>query len=491
VRRLKIAIDPALRAKYGPEVCWTWRLLLSAIGFAWEEVSPGYPSCDIFYGSQHQNAVPCRLNVSSSLQVWDHKADYRLVALGQYNGCSYPIYESEPCPSEIFHLSNGSLLCQRDLIFDVFWLVTGQEERYFPKNKHGHFDLAETTWHRACALRLAAASSVGSMLQRTLLQLGFLDALPRWPLGKKAAACVSHDVDYPAVVRWLEPLRIIRRRGLNGLSAAASVLSGRRHHWHFSSWVRMEQGLNTRSAFYFVPRQGSLLEYAAGVPDSFYNVRSDTFKKLFKYLADEGCEIGLHASYRAYESQEKFAAEIQVLEEASGQKVFGNRHHYWHLDPDDPESTLMLHEQIGLKYDTSLAHERYVGWRRGLSWPFFPFHRKEKRELRTLQISTVWMDDQLFGHRVDNPGDRTDVLRVLADTAARQGGCLHIDVHDYVFDDVLFPGWARAYRELWQYVKEQGDFWIDTPHRIADYWTRRYRSIVAASRGLTGTEPAC
>jgi hypothetical protein len=253
----------------------------------------------------------------------------------------------------------------------------------------------------------------------------------------------------------------------------------------------MEEDLRTRSAFYFVPRQGSLLEYAAGVPDSFYNIRSPKFKTLFKYLADEGYEIGLHASYGACESLERFAAEKQALEESCGQRVFGNRHHYWHLNPSDPESTLMLHEQIGLKYDTSLAHERYVGWRRGLSWPFFPFHQKEQRELRTLQIPTAWMDDQLFGHRVDNPGDRAAVLRALADTVARQGGCLHIDVHDYVFDDVLFPGWARAYRELWQYVTARSDFWIDTPNRISDYWRQRHRSIVAASRGLSATEPAC
>jgi hypothetical protein len=485
VRRLKIAIDPALRTKYGPEICWTWRLLLSAIGFAWEEVSPGCSSCDIFYGSQHQNTVPCRLNVSSSLKIWDHKAAYRLRALGQYNGCSYPIYDSQPCSSEILHLSNGSLLYQRDLIFDVFWLVTGQEERYFLKNKHGHFDLSETNWHRECALRLAVASSIGIFLEKTLAQLGFLGAVPRWPTGKKAAACVSHDVDYPEVVRWLEPLRIVWRRGWNGLSPAASVFSGRRHHWHFSSWVRMEQDLNTRSAFYFVPRQGSLLEYAAGVPDSFYNIRSDKFKRLFNYLAGEGCEIGLHASYQAWESQERFAAEKQVLEESCGRKVFGNRHHYWHLNPDDPESTLLLHEQIGLKYDTSLAHDRYVGWRRGLAWPFFPFHQKEKRELRTLQMSTAWMDDQLFSHRQYNPGDSLEILRSLAGTVAQQGGCLNIDVHDYVFDDMLYPEWAKAYFVLLEYLHTRSDFWIDTPARIADHWICRYSSITQASHGLT------
>ena len=39
-----------------------------------------------------------------------------------------------------------------------------------------------------------------------------------------------------------------------------------------------------------------------------------------------------------------------------------------------------------------------------------------------------------FGYQRDNPGDSLEVLRELADENARQGGCLVLDVHDYVFD---------------------------------------------------------
>ena len=128
--------------------------------------------------------------------------------------------------------------------------------------------------------------------------------------------------------------------------------------------------------------------------------------------------------------------------------------------------------------------ERYVGWRRGLAWPFFPFHQKERRELKTLQIPTAWMDDQLFGHHQDNPRDRLEIARSLVDRAAKQGGCLLIDVHDYVFDEVLFPGWTSTHRDLWEYLTSRSDFWIDTPCHIADHWLERYTSIMQASDGL-------
>ncbi|MGH2359601.1 MAG: polysaccharide deacetylase family protein [bacterium] len=485
MRRVKIAIDPLIKARYGPEVCWTWRLLLSAMGLAWEEVPASAAKSDIAYMAALGRTSRCRLFVRANLEAWEQRAAYRLGSVAHHDGWGHPVYEGEVRASQQFVPVDGRLICERDLIFDVFWLATGQEERQWPKDKHGHFDLRGTAFQREEALRLALGSSIGSALQQVLTNLGFTDAVPRWPDGKHAAACVSHDVDYPEVVRWLEPLRIVSRQGLRGLRAAVSVLNGHRTHWHFPSWSQMERSLKTRSAFYFVARQGSLLEYACGTPDPFYNVQSHRFRNLFKYLADEGFEIGLHASYRAFESRERFAAEKAVLEEASGQRICGNRHHYWHLKPEDLESTLLIHEQIGLVYDTSLAHERYAGWRRGLSWPYFPFHGQERRELRTLQIPTVWMDDHLFGYQAQNPGDRGAVLRTLAETAAAQAGCLLIDVHDFVFDDHLFPGWAKSYMSFLEYLVARRDFWIDTPSRIASHWIDRCSLLRQSSLGLT------
>lgn len=488
MQRLKVAISPLLKERYGSEVCWTWRLLLSGIGFAWEEVPLSNPGCDIAYATEHENSPRCRLCVRPNMGSWEKRLARRFVAVAHCDGWSHPAYEGEPHRSEPFHLVDGCLVCERDLIFDVFRLATGQEERYWPKDKHGHFDLSGTVFHREGAQRLALASSIGTGLQKTLTDLGYTAMVSRWPCGTRAAACVGHDVDYPEVVRWIEPLRILRRQGTGGVPAAISVFRGKRGHWHFSSWVAAEQSLDTRSAFYFVARKGSLLQYAAGTPDPFYDVCSRRFKKLFGYLVDKGCEIGMHASYRACESLEKFAAEKQALERASGQKILGNRHHYWRLNPADPESTLALHEQIGLEYDSSLTHERYVGWRRGLSWPFFPFHQATRREIKTLQIPTAWMDDQLVSHRMDNPGDPIEILRALVDRVAEQGGCLCIDVHDYVYDETLFPGWAKTYFELWEYLIARSDFWIGTPGEIAAHWIERYRCIAHSSQGLRDGE---
>lgn len=480
--KIRIAIDPDLVQAHGPEVHWTWRLLLTSIGYTWEEVPPG-SACDIAYTGDPARALQARLCIRANPAAWQQPAVYRLDRVERYDGLSYPVFSTDNGPLVLYD-DAGRLVCQRDLVFDVFWLATGQEERHWKKDKHGFFDLTGTAVQNHQVLHQAIASQIILWLETTLGELGCPPHKPRWPDGKQAAAAVGHDVDYPEVKRWLEPLRILKRQGTRGIGSALDVLLGRRTHWQFAAWVEMEKKLQTRSAFYFVPREGSLLEYAGGVPDPFYDVMDKSFRQLFRYLAAEGFEVGLHPSYLAYQSTEKFAEEKQRLEEASGQPVVGNRHHYWHLNPANAEETLLIHEQVGLKYDTSLIHNRYLGWRRGLSQPYFPFHHGKQRELKTLQIPTAWMDDQVFGLQADNPGNRMELLYHLADRVVTQKGCLLIDIHDYVFDDKLFPGWAQAFHDLWQYLSGRGDIWFGTPAEIAQHWSARYKSLVEASQGL-------
>jgi len=271
--RLKIAIDPRLKAEFQREIFWTWRLLLSGMGFSWEEVPINSPECDIAYVIDDNYPVNCRFCVRANPGYWQRRSDYKIKAIEESRGWQYPVFEGEE-PAQLSFVKGKSWICQHDIIFYIFWLVTGQEERHWVKNKHGHFDLSGTNFYRAGAPGLALASDIGLKLEGLFVNLGFPAPIQRWPNKKQAAACVSHDVDYPEVIRWLEPLRIISRQGIKGLSPALSVFAGKRNHWHFKSWIALEKKMQTRSAFYFTSRKGSLLRYALGTPDPFYNINS-------------------------------------------------------------------------------------------------------------------------------------------------------------------------------------------------------------------------
>lgn len=481
--RLSITIDPIL-APYRPEVCYAWRTLLAGMGYTWAEEPWGEGPVDIAYAADPAAAPPARLLVQACPERWAWPGQFTLAGVEEAPGWARPRFAGEATGGSPVAAEAGRAIVGRDLAFDVFWLLSGQEERQHPQGQHGYLDLSGTPTLAHGVLRQALASAIGTGLERLLAELGYGPGAPRWPYGATMAAACGHDVDYPEIIRWLEPLRILARQGLRGFGPAAAVALGQHSHWHFHSWMELERRFDARSAFYFVARKGSLREYASGLPDSFYDINAPHFRALFGELAAEGWEIGLHASYLAYTSAEQFAAERAALAAASGQPIAGNRHHYWHLDPANPESTLLLHEQIGFTYDASLTHNRYLGWRRGSSWPFYPWHQGERRALRTLQLPTAWMDDHLFGQRADNPGDRQALLHSLVDTAMRQRGLLLVDVHDYVYDDTLFPGWAAAYRELWEALFARRDVWFATPGTIAEHWAARQATLTRASSGL-------
>lgn len=482
--RLRIAIDPCLEARFRPEVHWAWRTLLVAIGAGWCQVSPDSPDCDIAYMTRLDGSPKSRLVIRATPELW--KAGPTL-ALSRVERCGETIdlaYAGLLLPSGDFHVQSGRATCDRDLLFDFFWLVSGQEEPSWSRNRHGHAILDGTPWLTDGGLALAPASAIATHIRRTLDALGHRGWVPRWPAGRLAAAAASHDVDYPEVVRWLEPLRVLKRQGPTGFRAATDVLLGRRTHWCFDAWKRAEQAIGVRSAFYFLARKGSLLQYATGTPDGFYDVRRPRFRAVLQSLASDGWEIGLQASYRAFESLDRFIDEKRKLEEISGGVIRGLRHHYFHLDPCESDDTLLMHERAGFAYDSSLAHDRYVGWRRGLCWPFYPFHRRLRREIGTLQLPLVWMDSQLLaGRRVDRAAVQRR-LHDLVNQVARHSGLFLSNVHDYVFDDLLYPGWARAYLDLEETLLSRADFWLATPGAIAEHWMSRHHRIAKESTGL-------
>ncbi|MFV9504547.1 MAG: polysaccharide deacetylase family protein [Oscillochloridaceae bacterium umkhey_bin13] len=481
--RLSLSIDPALEA-YRPELSYTWRTLLSALGYAWVEQPWGSGPTDLAYLARADQTPTARLVIRANPQHWAQPARAILAGVEHQVGWSYPRFRGEAAGQALLTRQNGALQIERDLIFDCFWLLSGQDEAHHPKRKHGYLDLRGTPTLEHNVLRQALVSTIGTALAQELASLQLGPPLPRWPGRATLAAACGHDVDYPEVIRWIEPLRILARQGAAGLSSALAVATGNHSHWHFRSWMELERTFGARSAFYFVARQGSLRQYATGLPDPFYDITAPPFRALFRELATEGWEIGLHASYLAYRDINQFAAERERLATASGQPIYGNRHHYWHLDEHQPAATLLLHEQLGLHYDASLTHNGYLGWRRGSNWPFYPWHAGLRRPIRTLQLPTAWMDDQLFSQRANNPGDRASLLRGLVNTTANHGGLLLVDVHEYVYDEALFPGWATAYRELWAELYRRGAIWFATPYEVANHWARRQAILERASLGL-------
>jgi len=446
-RPLTIGIDPAL-LEWRQEITYTLRTLLRVAGLPYRLCTPeaGHEQrFDLYYGCQ-------RPGVSASVVIPACGLSYgeiqNLEPARQYQsaGLTYLFFVEAEQPS--VPLVGGNQRFEHDIVFASFWLLVGAREPTYGRGRLDNLHLEGSFFLQNSLQTIPLVSLYGDWLRKHFSRLGFQPLDLPW-VGKSegAAFVLTHDVDYPQIIRGIEVLRLMRDRGVRGIRSAYDVLRGSNHFWKFSEWVDLAAEYGAAPTFYFMARRGSLWQYAAGTPDCFYDIASDEFRQLFDDLRQHGCEIGLHASYHAHSRPDQIRLEKEKLEAIAGVSVAGNRHHYWHLDPLAPHETLALAERAGLAYDTSLAFEFYPGFRRGTCHPFRPFHVGERRELELVELPPTWMDDHFDRRRVVNQIDSPDrAATELVETARSTGGVVVVDYHVRGMNENFFPRYGKWLR---------------------------------------------
>ena len=337
-----------------------------------------------------------------------------------------------------------------DIVYACYWLLTGAREQTYDRDRWDNLDLAGSALVRYDLLSQPLVSIYASLFRGVLRTNGYAPLpLPWTESGHSAALAITHDVDYPEILRGIETLRLLAARGPRAAATIGAVWRGSSHFWQFRAWLDFVASFGGAPAFYFMARRGSLLQYALGTPDAFYDIASPHFRRLFEQLRKAGAEIGLHASFHAHRDPVLIGAEKRRLEELSGVEVAGNRHHYWHLDPANPAETLRRHEQSGMQYDSSLAFEFHPGFRRGICHPFRPFHPELRRELHLLELPPTWMDDH-FDRRMVKNGitDPSVAAAGLLGVVRQTGGVAVLDYHVRGMNEEFFPRYGKWLREF-------------------------------------------
>lgn len=449
VTALRIALHPSL-APFAAEVKYAWRTLMHQAGFAasFEWLAPSGQAADVSYGPPGSGRAAVHVN-SCGLSFTDAHA-FEPRQLREADGL--PLLAWDETPPDVQRTVVGGLEFTSDIVFTSFWLLTGARERCYRRDARDNFHLDGSFLLQNDLLRRPLVSLYSDCLRRHFAALG----KPPLPLpwtrgGAQAAFAFSHDVDYPEMIRAIEFLRVLAGRTHAPRGMAGAVLAGKNHFWKFAEWMEFARRFGTQPAFYFSARKGSLAQYATGTPDCFYDIGSPRFGELFAQLRDAGCEVGLHASYNAYQDASQLRREKESLERAAGTSVEGGRHHYWRLNPQAPHETLAHHAAMGMQYDSSLAFEFYPGFRRGTCHPFRPFHRGERRELDLIELPPAWMDDhfdrRLAVNRIANPNaPEAEVAAAaeayaasLLDAARRTGGVVVVDYHVRGMNADFFP----------------------------------------------------
>lgn len=447
---LTVGLHPSL-LPWAPEITYTFRTLLRISGFTWDFVptdgigSGGVP--DVYYGPDlSASRAPVRIR-SAGVPFDRLEGRVPRERVDRLGLCFLDFTGRTGLPME---RRGRDLLFHSDIVLTSFWLLSGSAEPSYPRDARDNLDLSEAFFQRARLGETAVVSEYAVHLRRTFSELGREPAPPA--LGGEAGGPVlllTHDVDYPEIVRSVEAVRVLARTVPNRMATALGMLTGSVHFWRFDDWDAFADELGGRATYFFMSRPGSLVRYAMGTPDAFYDVRSERFRNLFRELVDAGNEIALHPSYEAYRSEKRLRHERARLERACGEEIHGVRHHYWHLDPGAPAETLRLQESCGFRYDSTLAFEYYPGFRRGTCHPFRPFHSAERRELDVVEIPPTWMDDHFDRRRSRNGISDPEVVATrLLEVVERTGGAAVLDYHVRGMEGRVFPRYGPWLRKL-------------------------------------------
>jgi len=178
-------------------------------------------------------------------------------------------------------------------------------------------------------------------------------------------------------------------------------------------------------------------------------------------------DVGLHGSPEAAFDLNTLKKEIDALKEL-GFNPNGFRTHYLHFDYQQSFSIL---EQAEIAYDSTLGYWEHIGYRAGISFPFYPFNLKENRPFRVLEIPLIVMDTTLLSHKAMNINFVSAFYRLsrMIARAAKYQSHVSLLWHNTTYDIVDYPFWGNLYWRMIKRAKKKNG-WITSLNNIYNEW---------------------
>jgi len=367
---------------------------------------------------------------------------------------------------------------EADVLSWIGWFVSRAEEyEPFHADIHGRFPRSAALAEKLGVMEQPVADCLVLRLRRAIelaaqaARLSTRPCLP-WPDGKRFAVCMTHDVDH-AIGR--SPWLIVRKFGAALLSLAKGdganfrrrvsdgigFIRGGRHspYWLFQPMAELEASLGIRSAFYLMPHLGETVR-EGDRRDNHYDLRRKDILELFRGLAAQGWELGLHTTYPAHDSATGHHQDWQRLRDILGENVtpVGGRSHYLRFRV--PE-TWRRSADAGMQYDATLGWASGWGFRSGTCWPHRPFDRLAGQPISIWDLGMHIMDVAI----ADSDALVASVEQLL-DRARAVGGCACLLFHPCPTSTTTVGKYLRIYETVLRRIAGMADAWIATPREV-------------------------
>lgn len=233
---------------------------------------------------------------------------------------------------------------------------------------------------------------------------------------------------------WARTVRIAIRY----LYQSLNVFGRKNPNWDFSSLRKAEEKYGFRSAFYFLPKDKIHV-------DAYYSFHEKRIRKLFQFLNDQQCELGIHGTVHSTTSCEALTGDIKELEKYISLPVRGIRQHRLMFDRN---VTHNVHQKAGLLYDTSLGFAEQEGFRNSYCLPFRPYDHASGTIMDIWELPLTVMDVTLFNYRKLTFEGAMDAVIKLLDEINKFNGIFVLLWHNGQNDEFRLPGITKFYLDL-------------------------------------------
>ena len=459
---------------YQPKVKYVFNTLSQILG-----LKPKYftrltsQQIHIYYGKRIEDEYPIHIyHNPDAVEFFSKKEQYppEMVNLVKYGDEYIPFLFSKQ--GETFRFTSNSIRLRKDIISSAFFFLTCWQEYSLPGeiSPNSPYDHSSSFQHCFGFSDIPPVDRYCELLEDTIKR-----AFPEfvksniWPTEKKFAVSLSHNLEYwnfwtNAYIDMIlkRKIKLFKKKSLK---AYTHGLMHKINKKFFSEPSRNIKYIIRREKFY-KSTSSFFISTKTDFPDARRNYfgKEKIFNQLVKLLKDGS--VNLQGSKEAGYQYNFLPAELDRLD---GFSARGFRIRYLNFNYQNLFTVL---EKAEINYDSSIGFDEHIGYRAGISFPFYPYNLKEDRPFDVLEIPIIAMDRSLM----NQAGNNFDKARRRVENLLRKSKIhkSHISIswHTHLFDAVDFPRWGRLYWKLLAWSKHNSA-WLCSFDKLYNYWENK------------------